>query len=89
MSVIYIVLPLALLLAAVALYAFIRSVRAGQFDDVDTPAVRLLLDDDEPTPARPRPRGADPDTARLAEGTAESDCPGGSPGAPPGQASDR
>jgi cbb3-type cytochrome oxidase maturation protein len=51
MSVVYIVLPLALLLAVVALYVFIRAVRGGQFDDLDTPGVRMLQDDD---PVRPR-----------------------------------
>ena len=51
MSVVYIVLPLALLLAIVALYVFIRAVRGGQFDDLDTPGVRMLHDDE---PARPR-----------------------------------
>jgi cbb3-type cytochrome oxidase maturation protein len=48
MSVIYILLPLAVLLAGIALFAFIRSVKAGQFDDVETPAHRILHDDDEP-----------------------------------------
>ena len=47
MSVIYIVLPLALLFALAALFVFIRSVRGGQFDDLDTPSVRMLHDDDD------------------------------------------
>ena len=45
MSVIYIVLPLAVVLAAVGLGAFIWSARRGQFDDLETPAVRMLHDD--------------------------------------------
>jgi len=47
MSVIYIVLPLALVLAGIGLWAFIWSVRQGQLDDLDTPAVRMLHDDEE------------------------------------------
>jgi cbb3-type cytochrome oxidase maturation protein len=47
MSVIYILLPAAAALAAVAVAAFIWAVRRGQFDDLDTPAVRILHDDDE------------------------------------------
>jgi cbb3-type cytochrome oxidase maturation protein len=47
MSVIYILLPVAGLLAAVAVLAFIWAVRRGQFDDLDTPAVRILHDDEE------------------------------------------
>jgi cbb3-type cytochrome oxidase maturation protein len=45
MSVLYIVLPLALLIAAAAVIAFIWATRSGQFDDLDTPAVRMLHDD--------------------------------------------
>jgi nitrogen fixation-related uncharacterized protein len=29
----------------VALFVFIRSVKAGQFDDMDTPGIRVLHDD--------------------------------------------
>jgi cbb3-type cytochrome oxidase maturation protein len=46
MSVLYIVLPLAILFAACAVGAFIWAVRGGQFDDVDTPALRAVHDDD-------------------------------------------
>jgi len=47
MSVIYIVLPLAIVLAGVGIGAFIWAVRHGQLDDLQTPAVRMLHDDDE------------------------------------------
>ena len=47
MSVVYILLPVATLLAVVAVGAFIWAVRRGQFDDLDTPAVRILHDDEE------------------------------------------
>ena len=46
MSVLYIVLPLAFFVAAGALAAFVWAVRSGQFDDVDTPAVRILHDEE-------------------------------------------
>ena len=46
MSVVYLVLPLALLVVLAAVIAFVWSARSGQFDDLDTPAVRVLLDDD-------------------------------------------
>ena len=45
MSVVYIVLPLALIFVVVALFVFIRSVKAGQFDDMETPGMRVLHDD--------------------------------------------
>lgn len=45
MSVLFIVLPLAVLLSLLAVLAFVWATRRGQFDDLDTPAVRLLCDD--------------------------------------------
>ncbi|MGA2253076.1 MAG: cbb3-type cytochrome oxidase assembly protein CcoS [Thermoguttaceae bacterium] len=47
MSVIYILLPVASLLAAGGIAAFIWAVRRGQFDDLDTPAVRMLHDEED------------------------------------------
>lgn len=46
MSVLFVVLPLALVIAAIALAAFFWAARAGQFDDLDTPAARILFDED-------------------------------------------
>ena len=46
MSVIYVVLPLSLLLVAVAVAVFVWATRRGQFDDLETPAVRMLFDDE-------------------------------------------
>ena len=45
MSVIFIVLPLALVIVGAAVWAFIRATLSGQFDDLDTPAIRMLHDD--------------------------------------------
>ena len=47
MSVLFIALPIALILAGVAIAAFIYSVRSGQFDDLETPPRRMLFDDVE------------------------------------------
>jgi cbb3-type cytochrome oxidase maturation protein len=47
MSVIYIVLPLAIVVVTVAVLAFVWSARSGQMDDLETPAVRMLHDDAE------------------------------------------
>jgi len=46
MSVIMIMLPLALLLAGLFVWAFIRSVSSGQYDDLDTPPIRAVFDDE-------------------------------------------
>ena len=47
MSVIFIVLPLAILIGVAGLIAFVWAARSGQFDDLDTPAMRVLFDDEE------------------------------------------
>jgi cbb3-type cytochrome oxidase maturation protein len=48
MDLIYILLPFCLLLASVSVGLFIWAVRSGQFEDMTTPAIRMLFDDDEP-----------------------------------------
>jgi cbb3-type cytochrome oxidase maturation protein len=47
---IFVLLPLALLIAAIAVGFFIWAAWTGQFDDLETPAVRILFDDEEPRP---------------------------------------
>ena len=49
MSVLYLLVPLALLLAFLAVLTFVWAVRQGQFDDLDTPAIRILFDSEEPS----------------------------------------
>ena len=46
MSVMYVALPVAILLGGAALVACIVCIRAGQFDDLETPSVRMLIDDE-------------------------------------------
>ncbi len=47
MSIIYFLLPISLLLALVAVCGYLWASRSGQFDDLDTPPLRMLHDDDE------------------------------------------
>ena len=54
MSVIFLVLPLALLVVLAAIAAFAWAARRGQFDDLETPAIRMLHDDEDEK--RPLPR---------------------------------
>jgi cbb3-type cytochrome oxidase maturation protein len=54
MSVIVLLIAAGGLVASGFLLAFIWAVRAGQFDDVGTPPVRMLVDDLD-APARPHP----------------------------------
>ena len=46
MSVIYILISISIVVAAVFLYVFIKAVKSGQFDDDYTPSVRMLFDDE-------------------------------------------
>ena len=48
MSSIYMLIPVAVLLIAAAIGLFIWSVRSGQFEDLEGPAHRILMDDDDP-----------------------------------------
>lgn len=47
MTVLFIVVPLAMVMAGVGLGAFFWAVRGGQFDDLDTPQCRALFDDSD------------------------------------------
>jgi cbb3-type cytochrome oxidase maturation protein len=60
MSVIFVVLPLAVLFSIVAVGLFLWAARDGQFDDLQTPALRILQDDSRAhaTAARRRSSGA-------------------------------
>jgi len=46
MSVIYLLITISIIVALLFLYAFIKAVRQGQFDDSYTPSVRMLFDDE-------------------------------------------
>ncbi len=46
MNILYILIPLALLLGIIFVAAFIWATKKGQFDDLDTPAARIILEED-------------------------------------------
>lgn len=48
MRILYLLIPLALILMGIAIWAFIWAVKSGQFDDLEGPAHRILMDDDDP-----------------------------------------
>ena len=45
MSVLYLAVPIALLLGGSALFACVCCIRDGQFEDLDSPSLRILSDD--------------------------------------------
>ncbi|AWM58246.1 cbb3-type cytochrome oxidase assembly protein CcoS [Pseudomonas songnenensis] len=48
MAALYILIPVAVVLVAVAIWVFFWAVDSGQFDDLDGPAHSILFDDEEP-----------------------------------------
>ncbi|MEO8184191.1 MAG: cbb3-type cytochrome oxidase assembly protein CcoS [Deltaproteobacteria bacterium] len=52
MSVLFVAVPVAVLLAIAGVVAFLWAARRGQFDDLETPPLRMLLDD-EIAPGKP------------------------------------
>jgi len=48
MEVLYLLIPVAMLLVAVIVAVFFWAVRSGQFDDLEGPAHRIIMDDDKP-----------------------------------------
>jgi cbb3-type cytochrome oxidase maturation protein len=46
MSMLLYLIPVALFLGGLALFAFLWALRGGQYDDLDGAAARILLDDD-------------------------------------------
>jgi cbb3-type cytochrome oxidase maturation protein len=55
MSVLFVLVPLALLLVAIFVGAYVWSSRSGQFDDLTTPAMRAVHDDEGVTAPLPPP----------------------------------
>jgi cbb3-type cytochrome oxidase maturation protein len=53
MEILYLLVPLAVILAGVIVWAFLWSIRSGQFDDLEGPAHRILMDEDEPPRHQP------------------------------------
>jgi cbb3-type cytochrome oxidase maturation protein len=47
MPALYIMIPVALLIVAVAIYVFFWAVDSGQYDDLDGPAYSILFDDQD------------------------------------------
>lgn len=51
MSMLYVLIPLAVVLLAVAVWALLWAIKNGQFDDLETHGWSVVLDDDQKPPA--------------------------------------
>ncbi|MEJ2513998.1 MAG: cbb3-type cytochrome oxidase assembly protein CcoS [Gammaproteobacteria bacterium] len=65
MTILYLLIPLSLVLLGLAVWAFFWAVNSGQFDDLDSPAWRILLDDEKRPPPAPG-ESEEPDDERDA-----------------------
>lgn len=83
MTILLLLIPLSLMLVGIAAWAFAWAVRRGQFDDLDTPALDILGDDDSgtnATPTSPSPTSSITTTATAAakgDGCGDGDGDGG------------
>lgn len=59
MDSIYILIPVTVVLLAIAVAAYLWSVNNGQFDDLDKAAHSILFEDEEPGGPRATPQRAD------------------------------
>lgn len=50
MTMLYVLIPLAVVLLAVAVWAMLWAIRTGQFDDLDSHGWSIVLDDDQKPP---------------------------------------
>jgi cbb3-type cytochrome oxidase maturation protein len=72
MESLYLLIPLSVLLVFLIGIVFWWSLRSGQYDDLEGPAYRLLMDDDKPGAASE----PDPDQVRSAGENGKNDTPG-------------
>lgn len=52
MEVIFVLLPIAIMLGVAFLVFFIWAAKSGQYDDLDSPSVRMLFDDEKKKKAK-------------------------------------
>ena len=50
MSILLLLVPISLVLLGIAIAAFVWAVKRGQFEDLDTPALSILADDEDDKP---------------------------------------
>lgn len=48
MDILYLLIPLGMVFLALVIVAFLWAVKSGQYEDLDGPAHRILMDDDDP-----------------------------------------
>lgn len=58
LEILYLLIPLSLVLVALVGAAFWWASKSGQFEDLEGPAMRIVMDDDTPRPGMRKETGA-------------------------------
>ena len=59
MEIIYLLIPLSIVLLGIIVWLFIWAIGSGQFDDLEGPAHRILMDDESPLEVPEKKSGVD------------------------------
>ncbi len=60
MDILFLLIPISLVIMGVAIWVFLWAIRSGQFEDLEGPALRILMDDDDPRiPRKPQLKDED------------------------------
>ncbi|MDO6461444.1 cbb3-type cytochrome oxidase assembly protein CcoS [Granulosicoccaceae sp. 1_MG-2023] len=73
MEVLYLLLPISGLFTVIIVGALVWAVKSGQFDDLEGPAYKILMDDDEEPVAKSATHDAAGKPLTKADKSAESD----------------
>jgi len=80
MNILYLLIPISIVLLGFAIWAFVWAIKSGQFDDLEGPAHRILMDDDDPRiPSRGHPEHHSGTANKV-----KDEAPGPSGVSPPG-----
>ncbi|MDX2417716.1 MAG: cbb3-type cytochrome oxidase assembly protein CcoS [Xanthomonadales bacterium] len=69
MSILYVLIPLAVVLLALAVWALLWAIKNGQFDDLESHGWSVVLDDDQ----KPPPMEENSSTDKELEGNSAAD----------------
>lgn len=48
MNILFLLIPISVIIMGIAVWVFLWAIRSGQFEDLEGPAHRILMDDDDP-----------------------------------------
>lgn len=54
MDILYLLIPISLIVIGIAVWVLFWAIRSGQFEDLEGPAHRILMDDDDALIPRPK-----------------------------------